>query len=141
MKRSLGIMSEDIAITDGESVWPVPWTDTYRDYGEEYVKHIKNIGKIFNPAPAGKIFIIGSGAEPFRDPFEKIYLLNRYDIGYYRSPALLALSYFNENISLSRAEETERKTIKRLIENSKVYCLPSDTPEGYCDAVFEKLTD
>lgn len=142
MKHGFGIMSEDIVVTDGERIWPVPWTQTYRDYGKEYEEHIEKAEKIFDSAPVDKVFLIGSGergVQPTSGAVDKMLLLNSYDIGYYCSPAMIALNYFNKDFSLKDAEAAERDIIKRLSENSPVLSITSDNAEDYCEAVFKAV--
>ncbi len=137
-KHGFGIISEDIAVTDGERVWPVPWTDTFRDYGEELEKSRKEADKVLSTSEIKNVFLLGRGegkVKTLDDPFEKMMLLNRYDIRYYCSPALLALNYFNGELSLEASEKTEREIIKKLIRNCSVYSVDSEDAAGYCDLI------
>lgn len=138
MKHGFGILSEDIAVTDGERIWPVPWTQTYRSYGKDYETHAKTVEKIFDPARVEKIFLLGRGAKreaPAPEPFEKIRLLNRYGVGYSHAPALIALNYFNPGFSLARAETAETGILRKLSEQKRTFFVSSDDPKDYCDAV------
>ena len=138
MKHGFRLMSEDLVVTDGERIWPAPWTQTYRDYGKEYEDFIKTAEKPLDPAPAERLFLIERGTGTERDPFDKMSILNRYDIGYPGSPVLLALSYFNGDVSLKRAEETERCILKKLFENVSVFSVSScnaDHSDVIADAI------
>lgn len=113
------LMSEDFAVTDGEYVWGVPWTNTHRKYKIEGLSGRVEIQEY--PCRVTDVVVLQKGDEQIdRDKnSEKIKYLNRYGLGYIKSPSLVALSYFNREFDIHKMYETENEILEKLIKNSQ----------------------
>lgn len=138
MRHGYRLLSEDISVTDGERIWPVPWTQTYRSYGRAYDEYIRTAEKQLADAPIDRVFILengGEGNEALGEPAEQMLLLNRYSIGFDHSPALIALNYFNKAFSLKQAETAAETILRNLAENKSPAIVCSQRPEDFCEII------
>lgn len=123
------LLGEDIVITDGEKLFPCPWTCSYR------------VGKGKDTAggfriPSGKMLTIARASEPCNLTHiallsggcsneikyttglnRKIILLNGYLFNYYSSPIMSALAYFSEDYPLVW-NDCGAAILDKLVKNS-----------------------
>jgi len=132
------ILSEDIALFDGEKLYPVPWTDTCRNYGG--ITEAKR-GRASEPVALSRIIIIEKGtdgAESTASPDKKLRILNDYGIRYKGSPVLSVLSYFNDGFSLDELYRKELSIMKRLQKTEKT-CISAKDSLSFAEEI-EKLS-
>ena len=162
-------MSEDIALTDGQNVWAVPWTSTFRCYGNLGKTRSKLIDKIINRIPflstipvrkrtifdylgdnriknmsiATNLVILERGHSRENcnkeSGIQKIKNFQRYLLYYHKSPALIAMDYFNSNFPVEELIEKENEIITKLMEKCDYICLREDNVFKYSDLILEKI--
>lgn len=134
------MLGEDIAVTDGEKIYAVPLTDTYRDYGKTARAQDGMLFVTEESASLDRVFLLEKGKRGIEkecDPYKKISLLNRHGIGYYYSPALTALSYYNSSFSMEELISRERKILSRIVANVEVFTVSCDNAADYAPLIAE----
>ena len=136
------LLSEDICIFDGEKLYPVPWTNTYRgktgqSAGERAARFRRS------PAAATHLFFldreIGSGAIDREEAKRRARLLNRYDLRWYCSPALMVLDYYNGRFSLDALRAKENALLDALVEGTEGFAVSARAPGDYAALVARYL--
>ncbi len=69
----------------------------------------------------------------------KILTLNRYEFNYHKAPTLVALSYFNPDISPEVMYDCEKKILGMLLERCEFTCVVTTNALDYSDLVFKEL--
>lgn len=143
-KQGFSLLSEDLTVSDGDGIWPVPWTNSYRSYGRELDRQFKSAGRSHARCALKNVFFLRRGGQDACTAEEQAYktmlLLNRYGIGYYASPALHALSYLNDDFSMEDLFEKERTLLGRLCECTEVRSVTSEDPVRFAGLIEKKLT-
>ncbi len=138
-------ISEDVALTDGENIFSVPWTNSARNGNKgksgisdsrqnsfDGVKKMLDSGKICDRAAVSDIFVLERGKESVSADKEAVYnkvsLLDRYLFHYRCSPAVTVMNYFIPEFSVSEMEEKEKAIHKKLIEGAE--CRTVTKPDG-----------
>ena len=161
-------LAEDITVTDGETVWAVPWTSSYRaDAGQtgSGMKRLRNrIGKLVpildkrqkisvqallgeeglaENAGATDLVLLEHGASGISkekgDAQRRLLLLNRYLFNYHKSPCMIALSYFYPEFSPEQMYLMEKGILERLLQNSGFFYVSEENPPAYSDSLFREL--
>ena len=120
-KYGAGILAEDMAVTDGERLWGAPYTGLYRNYHD---KSLRGTGEKpeteLPPQRIDAVFLLQKGArdrvlepEP-EDLLHQLLLINRYSLGYYYSPCLRVLDYYNRELDVQAAQEAEARILGEL---------------------------
>ncbi|MBQ6540169.1 MAG: hypothetical protein IJL71_04005 [Oscillospiraceae bacterium] len=135
------LLGEDIAVTDGKRIYSVPWTDTYRRY---YPKSDADKRPSFSGTPAELRYVFllnreSGGKCRFGDCSKQISLLNRYGIKWSSSPAVIALSYFNDDLSLDSLLDRESEILRQVTENAAAAEVTSDDPLRFSVLIAEEL--
>lgn len=71
--------------------------------------------------------------------FENILNLNKYEFNYHRSPTMLAMSYFNPEISIEEMYNAEKEIIKKIIDRVNTYKIYAEDPRDYYKIVINQL--
>ena len=137
------LLSEDVSVSDGHSVWSVPFTSTYGQHEN---------GININPASAqGEltaqlsnskyIFLLEKGNSKTEnndtDISKKICLLNRYIFHYDNSPINTICAYFFEEISLEQMRKNECELVKALCDHSVCAVLRESDPLLFAARISE----
>lgn len=136
----VSLLGEDIAMSDGEMLWPVPWTHTYRDYGSAVRKdgcrgHFSSV-----TVPLKDLFLLerdGEDGAPEGRGEEKLLLLQQYGIGWHSSPAVSVLCYFNDSFSMKELLERERELLDQIIRKAAPRVLRAQSPLDYAPEVLK----
>lgn len=161
-------LSEDLTLTDGENVWSIPWTSTYRYYNEKgkskkeaFIENFLPILSIFS-AFKRKSIAEYLAAEKIRKTSkisnvillergkpgmnfdkqigsQKIKNLQRYLFYYHKSPALVAMNYFNPSISLESMYKKEVEIIEKIVEKYKFATISEHDALKYYERIHEVL--
>lgn len=129
------IVAEDMAVTDGVGLWGASQTNLYRDYKDKTLMDFdpdsfrSKIDKIDVLAILQKSSFCRETIP--QDFSERILLINHYSLGYYYSPCVRVLSYYNDDFSVPRAEQTERELLLRMQENAKCLMLENPDPSRF----------
>ena len=138
-EKKLSLISEDIAITDGENVYSVPWTNSYREYGNTI--NNRTVKKAICGKSVKYAFVLERGKKKILSNAEDIarkgLLLNHYLVCYANSPIVIAMSYFNDNFSVEKMIETEKKIFIQMLSGAQSACLIEESAEQYCDTICE----
>lgn len=136
------LLGEDICVFDGEKLYPVPWTNTYRG-GKNRKGQAPAMVFRTTPAAATHLFFLdrGSGTVPVdrAEAGRRARLLNRYDLRWYCSPALLALCYFNRDLSLDELLEREAGLLNALLQRTAAAVVSAYSPADFAELVFKRL--
>lgn len=164
-------VAEDFAITDGDNIYSVPWTSTFRYYDEinkskldQLVNEFKKRLPVLELIPIGKrwsideyigwhrmiykieitdVVLLERGKTEIINTKEgvlhKITNLNKYEFNYHKSPAVLALNYFNPQLSPDKMYDAEKAILKKLINNHSVNIVVSDNALNYSNLVLTNL--
>ena len=133
------LISEDIAITDGTYIWPVPWTNSYRDYADGSAKDKQSIENVRDPVRITNTVILERGDSSVvtdkNNSLSKMLLLNHYLLSYMKSPAMSALAYFNSEFSPEKMMDTEKAIFENLLNGSDFYCISDNNALTYSDQI------
>lgn len=133
------IIAEDMAVTNGVSIWGAPHTGLYRNYHDD---ELKAVGQDTEDTFANKIsaaFVLQKGASDFdintKDCLDQLMLINRYSLGYYYSPCVRVLDYYNSGFKVSAAQKTEEQILGRLIGKARTYIVERQNSMDFADYI------
>lgn len=166
-------ISEDLAITDGQQVFALPWTSTFRYSSKEDMRWLVRLKqratrflpflallsmsrdrsitdylpeeRICHRSIATHLVILERGArhlasEPRESAFRKIVNLNRVEFNYRRSLVNNAYEYFNPELDVAAAYETERLLLRRLVDSVQECCvIRAADPADYAGLVLQAV--
>lgn len=127
--KKFKMIAEDLLITDGQKVWPVPYTDTYRGDCNS-----NGISFTDNPSQIEKIILLEQGCKSEiskEELLHKAVLLNRYNVLFYSSPTMIAYNYYKPDFSLDTLFETEKQIFDKMFGAIKCCSLHSDNPVSF----------
>lgn len=146
-KHGARIIAEDMAVTDGVSVWGAPYTGLYRDYHDDNLKAVRQSAEDTFTGKISAAFVLQKGASDFetetKDCFNQLLLINRYSLGYYYSPCVRVLDYYNSGFSISAAQNTEEQILGRLVSEARTYIVERQNSmdfAGYIHTVMNEET-
>ena len=137
------IIAEDMAVTDGVRLWGAPNTNLYREYNDSEL--MKFDGKKFrSKIDAVDHIAILQKSDNCRtvsadDPVKKLLLINRYSLGYYYSPCVRVLSYYNDCFSMQNAQNEEERLLKKLVEGACCHLLENPDPMRFSDQIISAI--
>lgn len=138
------ILAEDMAVTDGERLWGAPYTGLYRNYHDESLKRSAAAPKA-NLAAQGidAVFLLQKGtrdweAEP-DDFLHQLLLINRYSLGYYYSPCLRVLDYYNREIDVQAAQNAEARILGRMVGGAKTMLVERRNSMEFTQAILAAM--
>ena len=137
------IIAEDMAVTDGVRLWGAPNTNLYREYNDSEL--MKFDGKKFrSKIDAVDHIAILQKSDNCRtvsadDSVKKLLLINRYSLGYYYSPCVRVLSYYNDCFSMQNAQNEEERLLKKLVEGACCYLLENPDPMRFSDQIMSAI--
>ncbi len=74
-----------------------------------------------------------------KEGLRKIINLNRYEFNYHKAPVLIAMNYFNPDISPERMFENEKQILSELIGECNYLCISEKNPQNYSDAIKNEI--
>ena len=124
-KYGAKIIAEDMAVTDGVSIWGAPHTGLYRNYHDDSLKAAGNDTEDTFSDKISAAFILQKGAADFdantKDCLNQLMLINRYSLGYYYSPCVRVLDYYNSGFNVSAAQSAEEQILGKLVGGARTY--------------------
>lgn len=173
LEQGADFISEDMAITDGQRVFALPWTSTFRYYGNVDTRWLARLKRramrafpfldllpivkdksitdylpkerICHSSTATHLVILERGAprvgsESRKAAFQKVLNLNRCEFNYQRSLVSNAYEFFNPELDIAAAYETERALLWQLVENvQECLVVRTDNPTDYTDLVLQAI--
>ena len=174
MDDNYNYMAEDLALTDGNTVYSVPWTSTFRYYSDidtslktrilskltEKISFVELLGigniesiekyidksKFSFESKVNDLVILerdeNVGLDELGDEyfFSHIHTLDRYEFNYMRAPAIIAYSYFNPEVNIQLAQDSEIKILKKMIQNAnKKMIVKSSSALDYAGMIRDQL--
>ena len=133
------LISEDIAVTDGERIWGAPWTHTHRKYKIDGIS--ENCEIETEACVPTDVFVIekGIGAKVKKNIVDMIRCLQRYGLGYFKSPCLTALAYFRDDINIEELTICEKNIIDKLTSKCSTRFISSENPAEFADKMLELM--
>lgn len=137
------IVAEDMAVTDGVRLWGAPNTNLYREYNdtdlmkfdsEKFRSRLDKVDYLAILQKSGNCRISQS-----EDIEEKLLLINRYSLGYYYSPCVRVLSFYNDSFSVQNAQKEEERLLKKLIEGAGCYILENSDPMRFSYQIMSAI--
>jgi len=130
------LMSEDFSVTDGETVWGVPTTHTHRNYKAADLAEpciIEN-----EPCRITDVVVLEKGKEfvSTEKNRSKIRCLQRYGMGYMKSPCLTVLGYYRSEFCIEEMIEMEEKILDKLISGSRFTLISSENSMSFADTII-----
>lgn len=131
------LISEDVAVTDGVNIWPIPYTDSYRNYGSS----LKKGNCIFSEKSEkiNSLFWLLKGESLTKTitekEFEKVQLLNDYLLYYAKSPTLDAFSFFNDSLKNTELMNMEKQIIMKMFNNINAKFIFENDAIKYADDI------
>ncbi|MDH7602744.1 MAG: hypothetical protein QHI38_11420 [Armatimonadota bacterium] len=152
MDHGADFLAEDLAISDGVMLYPVPWTSTFRYYSKvetslgarlgnaltklvpivellpvgkrKPVTHYIDSTKIAPPSRITDVVVLERGDEQVvrcspQDALGKLANLNRFEFWYHKSPLITAYEYFNPDLDVAGAAQTEKRLLLKIAENAR----------------------
>lgn len=117
------IVAEDMAVTDGVSLWGASQTNLYRNYNDKSLLDFDSSKFRSKLDSIDYLTILQKGESANQskadDFYKKFLLINRYSLGYYYSPCVRVLCFFNQSMSTDDAQRTEELVLKRLMKNAE----------------------
>lgn len=134
------LVSEDFAVTDGETLWGAPFTNTRRNYdGVEGATGRTQIED--NPVKISDIVVIQKGRSLISHEKDiiKVKSLNRYGLGYSRAPSLVALGYYNHLFDTYKLEEKEKEILESLVNNHGFLTVGTESTPDFAGKIIDNL--
>lgn len=139
------LLSEDVSVSDGRTVWSAPFTSTYGQHENGIKKDPASAqGELTTKLGDAKyIFLLEKGNAKTdnndTDISEKICLLNRYIFHYDNSPINTVCAYFFEDFSMDLMRKNEYELVKALCNHSVCTVLHESDPLLFADRISECL--
>lgn len=139
------IIAEDMAVTDGTSIWGAPYTGLYRNYHDAGLKPNKqNIVQPF-AKKIQAVFILQKGSindecKP-ENYVDLMTLINRYSLGYYYSPCVRVLDYYNRGFDIKEAQSTEEQIVKKIADNTLTYFIERQNSLDFAECIQSLLNE
>lgn len=137
------IVAEDMAVTDGTSLWGAPDTNLYRNYKDNSLMDFDRAEGAVTLDKVDYLAILQKAdvsAVESPDEFEKkLLLLNRYSLGYYYSPCIRALGYYNRSISVADAESAEERILQQLQSNADCVLMKNNDPMQFSAQIMSYI--
>lgn len=168
LKQGFRYVSEDVTFVDETNVYANPYTSTFvhnkkSRHLRDFFRELLPISSYFFESPrttirdlvkdlqidekveVKKIFIIDQGKEDSSqkigasEAVRRILIINRNEFSYYKNPIILAYSYFNPSLDLSKLMQIEEHIIKSLIEKADCFLIKSSNPKNYINMIVDIL--
>ena len=145
-KYGARILAEDMAVTNGESLWGAPYTGLYRNYHDDSLKTDQdnpNINLFAQRIDA--VFLLQKGAQNREvEPesfLHQLLLINRYSLGYYYSPCVRVLDYYNQDMDVHAAQLTEEQILGRMVGTSQRRILERQNSMDFAHVLYESMAE
>ena len=143
-KDEFSLLSEDISVSDGSTLWSVPFTETYGQHDKSLRKKRQFIrGELIEKFSDQKyIFLLENGNEATNVGItEKIVLLNQYVFHYNNSPITTVCSYFFNDFDLCKMRTNEIAIVKKICDKSICKVLHENDPFLFAEGIVLSLND
>lgn len=144
-KHGARIITEDMAVTDGVRIWGAPYTGLYRNYHDENLKAAgpNPESDAFAPDIAA-VFLLQKGSPDCEmqsgDILHQLLLINRYSLGYYYSPCVRVLDFYNSDLNVSAAQEAEERILGRLIGDAQTLIVQRQNALDFAQAIRDAMS-
>lgn len=143
-RRCFSLLSEDVSVTDGATVWSVPFTSTYGQHNKKFtLKKSRQpicdelVSKTINRK---YIFLLEKGKEETSAKIpEKITLLNRYIFHYDNSPITAICAYFFDDYRLDQMRNNEKEIVRKLCDDSMCAVLRENDSARFVDRILKSI--
>lgn len=145
LKRDFGanILSEDMAITNGREIWGAPYTNLFRNYHDKSLCAEGDYTPITCPQKIDYVFFLQKGKKiqsiQTFDYSERLESINRYSLGYYYSPCLRAMNYFNDDFFVPKCMIEETRIFKEMENSTKGFVLENPDPVMFAEQMIDIL--
>ncbi len=127
------LVGEDIVITDGDRIYGCPWTYSYRKKGKRidsagYFSRAKSRENLSycDVCDISELVTLSRGDPDVKtdkaEVFRQIKILNGYLFGYYNSPIIKILGYFDEKYDIPH-KETAEKLLCDMVSHCTCRCI------------------
>lgn len=138
-KYGARILAEDMAVTDGESIWGAPYTGLYRNYHDAGLKPDKQNTDLSFADKIQAAFILQKGSSNNESRPENcadlMTLINRYSLGYYYSPCVRVLDYYNCDFDIKAAQRTEEQILGLIVDNTHTYVIERHNSLDFAECI------
>lgn len=148
LKKKYGarIIAEDMAVTDGESIWGAPYTGLYRDYNDDSLNAVgKNIENDTFVEKIDAAFVLQKGSSDHEtasdECADKITLINRYSLGYYYSPCVRVLDYYNRDFDVKSAQMVEDRILSKIASDAMTYIVEKRNSMDFADFIHTVMNE
>lgn len=145
------LVGEDVVVTDGNRVYGCPWTHSYRNKEDR----LDSAGLFRNGKCPEMLSMcdvcditelvtlsLGSYEVSTRkeELLRQIKILNGYLFGYYNTPIIKILSYFDQTYDIPYGERAE-KMLQDMVEHCHCRCVRAETPMDFYQLIGAKAPD
>lgn len=148
-------VSEDVALTDGDRAWSVPWTNSKRTSQKAQrtkldrrindshaMEQMMKQGLVCDSAQVTDVFLLERGNDEIVesvDVMPKVAMLNHYLFHYRNSPAVTILDYFLPAFSLYEMESQDKEIHEKLLSGVTQNRIVMPEGQYFTDAVYRTL--
>ena len=68
-------------------------------------------------------------------------LINRYSLGYYYSPCVRVLDYYNRGFDIKEAQSTEEQIVKKIADNTLTYFIERQNSLDFAECIQSLLNE
>ena len=143
-KHGARIIAEDMAVTDGVSIWGAPYTGLYRNYHDDDLKgNLQQPEEVYAQSVEA-VFLLQKGSpdrELQSDDFlHQLVLINRYSLGYYYSPCVRVLDFYNRGFNMQTAQAAEEKILGRLVSSARTMIIQRQNSLDFAPAICTAMS-
>lgn len=173
LEMGASFLAEDLTITDGVTIFSVPWTSTFRYYEDidrrfrtrvlngmtkrfpplelipiaraRPIDELVQPQRIISRSRCSDIAILERGRGGVRaveseEAFTKILNLSKYEFNYHRAPVVVAYEFFNPELDIESAMQSERAILRKLIEQADNCIVVScQDPKDYATTIAAEM--
>ncbi len=138
------ILAEDMAVTDGERLWGAPYTGLYRNYHDASLQSARQDPETDTLARSiDGVFLLQKGS-PDReiqtgDFLHRLLLINRYSLGYYYSPCLRVLDYYNRDLDISAARAAEERILGKMVGAARTMIVERQNSMDFAQVIHDRM--
>lgn len=147
LKNKFGarILAEDMAVTNGESLWGAPYTALYRDYHDAALETVRQNPETdaFARRIDGVVILqkgTSEGESQAGDFLHRLLLINRYSLGYYYSPCVRVLDYYNADFDVMAAQAAEERILGRMVQNARTAVVERQNSLDFAQDIYALMT-
>lgn len=145
------LIGEDVVITDGNRIYGCPWTHSYRKKGNYLdsagyfsrgeCQEELNYCDVCDMTELVALSLGKADINTNKDElFRQIKILNGYLFGYYNSPIVKILGYFDQIYDIPYGERAE-KILSDMVENCRCRCIQTRDAMDFYQLIGTKVPD